>query len=140
MAVQTLLITDDLFRLVSGLFCRLIAKPCYMILEAFVIAGVMYVILEGCSNKNILMDRNADVVTRQKYVNLVNSVKDSGGNVHIFSSMHVSGEREYMHFSNEWCFMFCRNNFLIIFSNEQNWHKSQVLLRFFVSLYQTWMI
>ncbi|XP_050380163.1 protein PELOTA 1 [Argentina anserina] len=50
MAVQTLLITDELFR-------------------------------------------NADVVTRQKYVNLVNSVKDSGGNVHIFSSMHVSGEQ-----------------------------------------------
>ncbi|XP_062006769.1 protein PELOTA 1 [Rosa rugosa] len=50
MAVQTLLITDELFR-------------------------------------------NADVVTRQKYVNLVNSVKNSGGNVHIFSSMHVSGEQ-----------------------------------------------
>ncbi|KAL6146915.1 hypothetical protein ACLB2K_057591 [Fragaria x ananassa] len=50
MAVQTLLITDELFR-------------------------------------------NADVVTRQKYVNLVNSVKDSKGNVHIFSSMHVSGEQ-----------------------------------------------
>ncbi|KDP23304.1 hypothetical protein JCGZ_23137 [Jatropha curcas] len=50
MAVQTLLITDDLFR-------------------------------------------NADIPTRQKYVNLVNSVKDSGGNVHIFSSMHVSGEQ-----------------------------------------------
>ncbi|KAF5732142.1 putative pelota [Tripterygium wilfordii] len=50
MAVQTLLITDDLFR-------------------------------------------NADVETRKKYVNLVNSVKDSGGTVHIFSSMHVSGEQ-----------------------------------------------
>ncbi|KDP31484.1 hypothetical protein JCGZ_15435 [Jatropha curcas] len=49
-AVQTLLITDDLFR-------------------------------------------NADIPTRQKYVNLVNSMKDSGGNVHIFSSMHVSGEQ-----------------------------------------------
>ncbi|XP_015570651.1 protein PELOTA 1 isoform X1 [Ricinus communis] len=49
MAVQTLLITDDLFR-------------------------------------------NADIPTRKKYVNLVNSVKDSGGNAHIFSSMHVSGE------------------------------------------------
>jgi hypothetical protein len=106
MAVQTLLITDDLFRLVSGLFCRLIAKPCYTILVAFVIAGVMYVILEGCNNKNLLMDRNADVVTRQKYVTLVNSVKGSGGNVHIFSSMHVSGEREYMHFSYEWCFRY----------------------------------
>ncbi|KAL9248250.1 hypothetical protein vseg_021594 [Gypsophila vaccaria] len=50
MAIQTLLITDELFR-------------------------------------------SADVVTRQKYVNLVSSVKDSGGNAHIFSSMHVSGEQ-----------------------------------------------
>lgn len=41
------------------------------------------------------MNRNADVATRKKYVNLVNSVKDSGGAVHIFSSLHVSGEREY---------------------------------------------
>lgn len=50
MAVQTLLITDDLFR-------------------------------------------NSDVITRQKYVGLVNSVKNSGGTAHIFSSMHVSGEQ-----------------------------------------------
>lgn len=50
MAVQTLLITDDLFR-------------------------------------------NSDIAIRQKYVNLVNSVKDSGGTAHIFSSMHVSGEQ-----------------------------------------------
>ncbi|KAM1752832.1 hypothetical protein ACFX11_010758 [Malus domestica] len=50
MAVQTLLITDELFR-------------------------------------------NADVVARQRYANLVKSVKDSGGTVHIFSSLHVSGEQ-----------------------------------------------
>ncbi|KAE9451178.1 hypothetical protein C3L33_16903, partial [Rhododendron williamsianum] len=50
MAVQTLLITDELFR-------------------------------------------NADVVTRKKYVNFVKSVKASGGTAHIFSSMHVSGEQ-----------------------------------------------
>jgi protein pelota len=50
MAVQTLLITDELFR-------------------------------------------NADVVARQKYVDLVNSVKDLGGIVHVFSSLHVSGEQ-----------------------------------------------
>ncbi|XP_021734427.1 protein PELOTA 1-like [Chenopodium quinoa] len=37
--------------------------------------------------------RNADIATRKKYVSLVNSVKDSGGSVHIFSSMHVSGEQ-----------------------------------------------
>lgn len=38
--------------------------------------------------------RSSDVATRQKYVNLVDSVKASGGSAHIFSSMHVSGERE----------------------------------------------
>ncbi|CAN1132173.1 Protein PELOTA 1 [Linum perenne] len=50
LAVQTLLITDDLFR-------------------------------------------NADIPTRQKYVNLVKSVKSSGGKAHIFSTMHSSGEQ-----------------------------------------------
>ncbi|KAL9437276.1 hypothetical protein AB3S75_023183 [Citrus x aurantiifolia] len=50
MAVQTLLIADDLFR-------------------------------------------NFEIATRKKYVDLVNSVKDSGGTAHIFSSMHVSGEQ-----------------------------------------------
>jgi len=33
------------------------------------------------------------VKTRKKYVNLVESVKDSGGDAFIFSAMHVSGER-----------------------------------------------
>ncbi|KAL1363859.1 hypothetical protein AAHE18_03G177400 [Arachis hypogaea] len=50
LAVQTLLITDDLFR-------------------------------------------NSDIATSQKFVELVNSVKDSGGSVHVFSSLHVSGEQ-----------------------------------------------
>lgn len=50
MAVQTLLITDELFR-------------------------------------------SSNTETRKKYVNLVNSVNDSGGTAHIFSSMHVSGEQ-----------------------------------------------
>lgn len=50
MAVQTLLITDELFR-------------------------------------------NSDIATRQRYVNLVDSIKASGGTVHIFSSMHPSGEQ-----------------------------------------------
>lgn len=45
--------------------------------------------------------RNSDITTRQKFVKLVNSVKDSGGSVHVFSSMHVSGERKfgYFHYS-----------------------------------------
>uniref|UniRef100_A0A7N2LQ89 eRF1 domain-containing protein n=1 Tax=Quercus lobata TaxID=97700 RepID=A0A7N2LQ89_QUELO len=38
-------------------------------------------------------DLNSDVATRKKYANLVDSVKDSGGTVHIFSSLHVSGEQ-----------------------------------------------
>lgn len=37
--------------------------------------------------------KNADVLARKKYVNLVDSVKNSGGSAHIFSSMHVSGEQ-----------------------------------------------
>ncbi|XP_074573003.1 protein PELOTA 1 [Curcuma longa] len=37
--------------------------------------------------------RNSDIATRQKYVKFVESVKESGGNAHIFSSMHVSGEQ-----------------------------------------------
>ncbi|KAL6651563.1 hypothetical protein ACP70R_010488 [Stipagrostis hirtigluma subsp. patula] len=37
--------------------------------------------------------RNADIATRQKYVNLVESVKKYGGTVHVFSSMHVSGDQ-----------------------------------------------
>ncbi|KAL2650908.1 hypothetical protein R1flu_019036 [Riccia fluitans] len=49
-AIQTLLITDELFR---------------------------------CS----------DIPTRRKYVDLVESVKSMGGDVHIFSSMHPSGEQ-----------------------------------------------
>jgi hypothetical protein len=37
--------------------------------------------------------RNADILTRRKYVELIESVKNAGGTAHIFSSMHVSGER-----------------------------------------------
>jgi protein pelota len=37
--------------------------------------------------------RSADIVTRRKYVDLVESVKAGGGEVYIFSSMHVSGEQ-----------------------------------------------
>ena len=39
--------------------------------------------------------RSADVPTRQRYVKLVESVKDNGGNIRIFSSLHISGEREW---------------------------------------------
>lgn len=32
---------------------------------------------------------------RKEYVKLVDSVRESGGEVKIFSSMHISGERKY---------------------------------------------
>ncbi|MEQ2197614.1 hypothetical protein XENOCAPTIV_000949 [Xenoophorus captivus] len=34
-----------------------------------------------------------DIQTRSRYVRLVDNVKDNGGNVRIFSSLHVSGEQ-----------------------------------------------
>lgn len=37
--------------------------------------------------------RDSDIPTRKKYVKLIDSVKSSGGNVHVFSTMHVSGEQ-----------------------------------------------
>lgn len=36
--------------------------------------------------------RSSDVVTRKKYVSLVESVRDKGGTVYVFSTMHVSGQ------------------------------------------------
>jgi protein pelota len=38
--------------------------------------------------------RSSDLVTRKKYVALVDRVKEAGADVHIFSDQHVSGERE----------------------------------------------
>lgn len=37
--------------------------------------------------------RNSNVKTRRKYVDLVESVREAGGQVYIFSSMHVSGQQ-----------------------------------------------
>ena len=46
---------------------------------------------------NLLVTDNlfkaADYAKRRAYVDLVNSVKEHGGNVFIFSSLHVSGEQ-----------------------------------------------
>ena len=40
--------------------------------------------------------RSADLPTRQRYVALVESVRDNGGTIRIFSSLHLSGEREWL--------------------------------------------
>jgi protein pelota len=35
--------------------------------------------------------RSSDIATRKKYVQLVESVRENGGKVYLFSSLHVSG-------------------------------------------------
>lgn len=35
-----------------------------------------------------------DLKQRKRYVKLVDTVRDAGGDIKIFSSLHVSGERE----------------------------------------------
>lgn len=37
--------------------------------------------------------RSSDIATRKSYVFLVDGVRAQGGNVYIFSSLHVSGQR-----------------------------------------------
>ena len=37
--------------------------------------------------------RSSDIATRKKYVALVESVRERGGTVYIFSTMHVSGQQ-----------------------------------------------
>ena len=37
--------------------------------------------------------RSQDIATRKKYVELVESVRERGGTVYIFSTMHVSGQQ-----------------------------------------------
>lgn len=38
--------------------------------------------------------RSKDLDERRRYIRLVDDVKDNGGDVKIFSSLHVSGERK----------------------------------------------
>ena len=69
-AVETLLISDSLFRCVEH-----------------VVSG------RDCS---LSVSRCKDLPLRKEYVKLVDSVKESGGEVKIFSSMHISGERKFI--------------------------------------------
>lgn len=42
----------------------------------------------------ICLFRSQNIAERKRYVKLVDSVKEAGGDVKIFSSMHVTGERK----------------------------------------------
>lgn len=61
--------------------------------------------------KHHLLPRSADVPTRQRYVKLVEGVRDNGGTVKIFSSLHLSGEREcdrHLHVMTLYHVYYCR--------------------------------
>ena len=47
---------------------------------------------------SFFVDRNQDPVQRKEYVKMHDDVVDAGGDVKIFSSMHVSGERKYWNY------------------------------------------
>jgi protein pelota len=68
-AIMTLLISDGLFR--------------YFLKKLFEISS---------NNVNYIY-RSDSIQIRRQYTKLVESVKDGGGNVAIFSSLHVSGEQ-----------------------------------------------
>ncbi|EXC29909.1 hypothetical protein L484_015101 [Morus notabilis] len=80
MAVQTLLITDDLFRKAD-----IAARRKYV--------NLVKSVKDSGGTVHIFSSLHVSGEPRRKYVNLVKSVKDSGGTVHIFSSLHVSGEQ-----------------------------------------------
>uniref|UniRef100_A0A672KCE3 Protein pelota homolog n=1 Tax=Sinocyclocheilus grahami TaxID=75366 RepID=A0A672KCE3_SINGR len=44
-------------------------------------------------NQYVKVRVHQDIATRSRYVRLVDNVKENGGNVRIFSSLHVSGEQ-----------------------------------------------
>jgi len=70
LGIETLLITDSLFR------------------------SVHYILSYYYSLINVSLFRSQNIAERKRYVKLVDSVKESGGDVKIFSSMHVTGERK----------------------------------------------
>jgi hypothetical protein len=74
------------------------------------------------NNKDFFVYRNSNTAERKRYVDLVKSVKDSGGTVHIFSSLHVSGEREY-NFTNLDCFIAQTKHLCLIFSFFFEYHS-----------------
>lgn len=43
-----------------------------------------------------IISRCQDINARKEYVELVESVRDYGGDIKIFSSLHVSGERKLL--------------------------------------------
>ena len=79
--VGTLLLSDELVRCV----CVCVPMHAYVFKEMYFINWLPV----QCP------DRSQDIQQRKRYVAMVDNVRENGGDVKIFSSLHVSGEREW---------------------------------------------
>lgn len=68
----------------------------------------------------LIICRCQDINLRKEYVELVESIKDSGGDVKIFSSLHVSGERKL---NQLFKFQFILRYFYILNNNNNNFNN-----------------
>lgn len=76
---------------------------------------------ESCSSFN----RNQDPIQRKEYVKIHDDVLDAGGDVKIFSSMHVSGERKFKPF-----YELCWNYQILFFAELAQLTGIAAILRF----------
>eukprot|EP00850_Spirogloea_muscicola_P006832 SM000033S12353 [mRNA] locus=s33:298349:300108:- [translate_table: standard] len=101
LAIQTLLITDELFSpppfvkrqrcMATEQVARLLDSSASFCTKGLSVTAVALFEGEEIANHDGL--RNANLTERRRWVNLVEAVKADGGHVHVFSSMHVSGEQ-----------------------------------------------
>ena len=88
------MVTDELFRCVCVCVCACArARACVCVCNNIMCLTVISCFLYDDMYTNF-PGRSADVPTRKRYVALVESAKDGGGAVKVFSSLHVSGERK----------------------------------------------
>lgn len=70
-----------------------VPEKIFLALLSFSIVAPLIVVYAHLLSR-FAMFRCQDIALRKEYVDLVESVKDSGGDTKIFSSLHVSGERK----------------------------------------------
>jgi protein pelota len=61
--------------------------------------------------------RSSDVLTRKKYVSLVESVREKGGTVYVFSTMHISGQVSAHGYVNVWLAQYQATPLTLCFGN-----------------------
>ncbi|XP_016118208.1 protein pelota homolog [Sinocyclocheilus grahami] len=79
----------------EGLANLVLVTPAMTLLRAKVEVTIPRKRKGSCTqhDKFLFHGRHQDIATRSRYVRLVDNVKENGGNVRIFSSLHVSGEQ-----------------------------------------------